>query len=84
VEITVEIDDQLFEQVSALGLKEGVTLRVLADEGLRAVIEARIKQSSGPFQLRDGCFQGGRLQAGVSWTDLTKLAYLDEPVSLHP
>lgn len=76
---TIEIADPLFEQAKALAVQEGLTFRVLVEEGLRAVVEARTKARSKPFRLRDGSFKGGHgLQAGVKWTDLTAMAYEDE------
>lgn len=75
---TVEIADPLFKQAKALAAKEGLNFRVLVEEGLRTVVEAR-SSSSKPFRLRDGSFRGGRgLQPGVKWSDLTALAYDDE------
>ena len=81
---TVEIADPLFEQARALAAKEGLTFRVLLEEGLRAVVDARTKQASAPFQLRDGSFQGGTLQPGIKWADLTALAYEGEGDNLRP
>ena len=75
---TVEISDPLFKQAKALAAKEGLNFRVLVEEGLRAVVEARSKAVSKPFRLSDGSFKKGQgLQPGVKWTDLTTLAYED-------
>jgi hypothetical protein len=85
VKTTVEIPDPLFKQAKALAARGGISFRVLVEEGLRAVIEARTKVASKPFRLRDGSFKGGRgLQAGVKWADLAALAYEDEGGSLRP
>ena len=82
---TVEIADPLFEQAKALARKEGLSFRVLVEEGLRAVIEARTKTESKPFRLRDGSFQNGQgLECGLKWTDLSALAYEDGGGSLRP
>ena len=76
---TVEIASPLFQQAKALAAKEGLSFRVLVEEGLRTVVEARTKSTSKPFRLRDGSFRNGKgLQSGVKWTDLTTLAYDDE------
>jgi hypothetical protein len=76
---TVEIADPLFDQAKALALKEGLSFRVLVEEGLRTVIESRTGTPSKPFRLRDGSFKGGKgLQSGIEWTQLTSLAYEDE------
>ena len=82
---TVEIADPLFQQAKALAAKEGLSFRVLVEEGLRSVVEARTNATSKPFRLRDGSFKGDRgLQAGVKWTDLAALAYENEGGSLRP
>lgn len=82
---TVEIADPLFQQAKALASKEGLSFRVLVEEGLRAVIEVRSKTKSKPFRLRDGSFQNGQgLRSGLKWTDLSAMAYEDEGGSLRP
>lgn len=79
VKTTVEIEDPLFQQAKALAAREGLTFRVLLEEGLRAAIEARTRTLPKPFRLRDGSFRNGRgLQTGVKWKDLSTLAYEDE------
>ncbi len=76
---TLEIPDPLFNQAKALAAKEGLTFRVLVEEGLRAVVESRKSAAAQPFRLRDGSFKGGRgLRPGVKWKDLTTLAYENE------
>jgi hypothetical protein len=82
---TIEIADPLFQQAKALAAKEGLSFRVLVEEGLRSVVETRTNTTSKPFRLRDGSFKGGRgLQAGVKWKDLAALAYENEGGSLRP
>jgi hypothetical protein len=79
VKTTVEIAAPLFNQVKALAAQEGLSFRLLVEEGLRAVVETRKSASVKPFRLRDGSFKGGRgLKAGVRWEDLTALAYENE------
>lgn len=76
---TIEIADPLFNQAKALAAAEGLTLRVLVEEGLRSVVETRTQAKAKPFRLRDGSFRKGKgLQPGVKWQDLTALAYDDE------
>ncbi|MCX6591419.1 MAG: DUF2191 domain-containing protein [Acidobacteria bacterium] len=76
---TVEIADPLFEQAKALATQDGVSFRVLVEEGLRAVVAARTRAASKPFRLRDGSFRKGHgLQPGVTWQDLTALAYQED------
>ena len=73
---TVEIADSLFDQAKALAHKEGLSFRILVEEGLRTVIEARTNTTTQPFRLRDGTFKGGKgLQPGIEWNNLTALAY---------
>ena len=82
---TIEIADPLFNQVKALAAKEGIAFRVLAEEGLRSVVEARKSAAVKPFRLRDGSFKRGHgLQAGVKWEDLSALAYENESAVLKP
>ena len=82
---TVEIADPLFSQVKALAAEEGLSFRVLVEEGLRSVVETRKQRAAAePFRLRDGSFKGGRgLQAGVKWEDLAALAYENEAASFR-
>ena len=82
---TVEIADPLFDQAKALARNQGISFRVLVEEGLSAVIEARTKPSAKPFRLRDGSFPNSEgLQTGLQWTDITALAYENEGSSLVP
>jgi hypothetical protein len=75
---TIEISDPLFEQTKGLAAKEGVSFRLLVEEGLRSVIERRSKTPSKRFRLRDGSFKGKvGLQPDVQWGDLRELAYDD-------
>ena len=82
---TVEITDRLFEQAKALALNQGISFRVLVEEGLRAVIEARTSTATKTFRLRDGSFRNSEgLRTGLKWTDITALAYENEGGSLLP
>lgn len=81
---TVEITDSLFHQAKTLAAKEGLNFRVLVEDGLRLVLEARRQTKAAPFRLRDGSFKGGNgLQPGVKWADLPSLAYDEEGSSLR-
>ncbi|MEZ5400485.1 MAG: hypothetical protein R2729_12505 [Bryobacteraceae bacterium] len=76
---TVEIADPLFDEARTIAQREGVSFRVLVEEGLREVVRQRSKAAAKPFRLRDGSFGGGKgLQPGVQWSDLTALAYEGE------
>ncbi len=80
---TVEIADPLFQQIKNLASREGLSFRLLVEEGLRTVIQARSATLSKPFRLRDGSFRGGRgLQPRQKWTGLAALAYENEGGSL--
>jgi len=79
---TVEIADFLFDQVKALANKEGLSFRILVEEGLRTVIEARTSAPFKPFRLRDGSFKcGNGLQPGIEWNNLTSMAYEEKAES---
>lgn len=82
---TVEISDPLFEQAKALATNQGISFRILVEEGLSAAIEARAKSSAKPFRLRDGSFPNSEgLHSGLKWSDITALAYENEGRSLVP
>ena len=73
---TVEISDSLLRDARKLAAREGITLRMLIERGLRHVI-AETKQSK-PFKLRDAGFEGRGLQAefrDASWEQLRDLIY---------
>ena len=48
---TVEISDALLEEAKRVAAREGVTLRLLVEEGLRNALAARKTEKA--FQLRD-------------------------------
>lgn len=54
---TVEINDQLLDEVKQLAAREGMTLRMLIEAGLRHVLAEREEQSD--FKLVEVTF-GGR------------------------
>lgn len=81
---TAEIADPLFKQAKALAVKEGITFRILIEEGLQAAVEARTTKQAKPFRLRDASFRGvPGLQPGVKWSDIATMAYDDEGQSFR-
>ena len=74
---TIEIADPLLEEAKQVALKQGITLRVLFEEGLRAVLQSRTNAGRQPFQLRDGSFKGGKGLAdpSLSWEQIRDLSY---------
>lgn len=73
---TVEISDPLLRDARKLAARQGVTLRVLVERGLRHVV-AEAKPGA-TFKLRRASFKGNGLQAdlqGASWEKLRDLAY---------
>ena len=73
---TIEIAPSLLESAKRLAQREGVTLRLLVEEGLRAVLSAR--ESRKRFRLKDAGFKGRGLQPGVEegrWVELRDEIY---------
>jgi hypothetical protein len=73
---TVEISDSLLREARKIAAREGITLRMLIERGLRRVV-VETKQSQ-PFKLRDASFEGQGLQAefrNASWEQLRELIY---------
>jgi hypothetical protein len=74
---TVEIPDALLEEARKAAAREGTTLRVLIEQGLRAVLAER-RRRGGAFRLRKASFRGTGLQpgvAGASWERIREMAY---------
>lgn len=74
---TVEISDSLLDEARKVAAREGTTLRVLIEQGLREVI-ARRRQRTGAFRLRKASFKGNGLQpdvAAASWERIREMAY---------
>jgi hypothetical protein len=73
---TIEISDPLLREARKLAQREGITLRMLVERGLRHVVmETRPRP---PFELRRASFKGRGLQRDIenaSWADLRDLAY---------
>ena len=74
---TIEISQPILEDAKELARQEGVTLRLLVEEGLRSVLAAR-RQSRKRFQLKDAGFKGRGLQDGVEegrWAEVRDAIY---------
>ena len=73
---TLDIADNILIRVRRVAEEDGVTLRSLAEEGLRRVLEEREK--TGPVEIRPVTVTGRGLSPsfrGASWTDLRDAAY---------
>ena len=74
---TVEITDALFDEAKSVAFKQGITFRVLLEEGLRSALDARKSAASKPFRLRDGSFKGkgqGMVRP-MDWAEIRDLIY---------
>jgi CRISPR/Cas system-associated protein Csm6 len=73
---TVEIPDALLEEARRLADKEGSSVKVLVEEGLRRIILERKKGKR--FRLRKVSFRGNGVQGDVteeSWEKIRELIY---------
>jgi hypothetical protein len=64
---TVEIADSLLAAARRLAAKEGTSVRVLIEEGLRKVVDKRERR--GGFRLRRVTFGGDGLSPDLAATD---------------
>lgn len=74
---TVEISDALLDEARKVAARDGTTLKVLIEQGLRKVVAERRRRSGG-FRLRKASFKGTGLQPGVtgaSWERIREMAY---------
>ena len=74
---TVEIPDQLLDEVKEKAEKEGTTVRALIEEGLRKVLASR-SQARSTFKLKKATYRGKGLQPDVesgSWERIRELIY---------
>jgi Bacterial antitoxin of type II TA system, VapB len=75
---TVDLPDELLREAQRLGREEGITLKSLLEEGLRAAIA---RHRGGPrYVLRDASVDGHGLQAAArnaSWPELREIIYGD-------
>jgi putative antitoxin of VapBC-like toxin-antitoxin system len=75
---TVDISDELLREARRMAHEEGVTLKSVIEEGLRAVLAQRGKRRD--YILPDASMGGEGLQPEVrtaSWSELRALAYGD-------
>jgi CRISPR/Cas system-associated protein Csm6 len=73
---TVEIPDPLLQEARRLAEKEGSSIKVLVEEGLRRIILERKKGKR--FRLRKGSFRGKGVQPDItegSWEKIRELVY---------
>ncbi len=73
---TIEISDGLLDEARSVAAREGTTLRVLVEAGLRK--EVRERRRGRPFRLRRASFKGRGLRpelASASWEEIRELAY---------
>jgi hypothetical protein len=73
---TVEIPDSLLQEARRLAEKEGSSIKVLVEEGLRRIILERKKGKR--FRLRKVSFRGKGVQPDVtegSWDKVRELVY---------
>jgi CRISPR/Cas system-associated protein Csm6 len=73
---TVEIPNSLLQEARKLAEKEGTSIKILVEEGLRRILLERKKGK--PFRLRDGSYKGKGLQGDVtegSWEKIRELIY---------
>jgi Arc/MetJ family transcription regulator len=75
---TVELPDELLQEVQRLARAEGTTMRSLMEEGLREVIARHL--AAGRFTLRDASVPGEGVSAqfaDATWAQLREAAYGD-------
>lgn len=75
---TVELPDELLHEVQKIARSEGVSMKSLMEEGLRAVLARH--QASREFRLPDASVAGNGLQPGfrdARWEELRAAAYGD-------
>jgi hypothetical protein len=83
MKVTIDIPDALSREARKVAAREGITLSVLIERGLRRVLtEAQPFKgpSKKPFKMRDGSFGGNGLRPelrGVSWPAIRALSYGD-------
>ena len=73
---TIEIATPVLEDAKRLARQEGVTLRVLVEEGLRSIVAGRSGRE--PFKLKDASVRGRGVQKGVTegeWVTVRDLVY---------
>jgi hypothetical protein len=74
---TIEISDPLLRDAKKLAARQGITLRVLVERGLRHVV-SEATSNTRQFRLRDASFKGRGLHPDArdaSWDTLRDMAY---------
>jgi hypothetical protein len=75
MKMTVEIADSLLEEARKVAARDGTSLRILIEEGLRRVVAQRKRGRT--FRLRKATFKGNGLQPGVAaatWDRIREMA----------
>jgi hypothetical protein len=75
---TIDLPDDLFQEVQQVARAEGTTMKSLMEEGLRAVIDRHL--SAGQFSLRDASVTGDGLRPEfevTTWTQIREASYGD-------
>lgn len=73
---TIEISTPVLEEAKRVAKREGVTLRVLVEEGLRSVVSERSRRK--PFKLKDASVRGRGVEKGLTegdWNTIRDLIY---------
>ena len=73
---TIDISDPLLREARDLAAREGVTMRMLVERGLRRLLAE--SRPATPFRLRQASFRGTGQQAefrDASWERLRGAAY---------
>jgi putative antitoxin of VapBC-like toxin-antitoxin system len=73
---TIEIPDSLLDEAKKIASRQGTTLRVLVEAGLRK--EVRERRGKKSFRLRRASFRGRGLRPelrGASWDRIRDMAY---------
>lgn len=73
---TVEIADELLDEVKRLAEKDQTTVRALIEEGLRQVVAIRAR--SGRFRLKKASYRGKGLHPevqGGNWETIREFVY---------
>jgi predicted transcriptional regulator len=79
VKTTIEVQDDLLERAKRVARREGTTLRVLIEEGIRLALKTRQRRTAAaPFRMRT--FEGEGLTpefSGAGWERIRDEIYRD-------
>ena len=73
---TIDIADPLLDQAKKLAAREGTTLKVIVERGLRQVLSEQ--KSRSRFRMKDASIDGEGLQPAarrLSWDQIRDLSY---------